>query len=131
MIYAVDFDGTIVEHEYPKVGAPVPHAIECMKALHDSGCKLILWTMRSGKHLDDALQYLDEQGITLWGVNANPEQDWSDSPKAYAQKYIDDAAMGCPLIFPEFDSLNPRRPYVDWAALFPTLIPVHDDQEAK
>lgn len=116
MIYAIDFDGTIVEHDYPRIGAPVPLAIEYMKLLQASGARLILWTMRSGRHLDEALTYLDDNGIELWGVNNNPEQDWSDSPKAYAQRYIDDAAMGCPLVHPE-----ERRPYVDWPRLFPGI----------
>jgi len=126
LIYCIDFDGTIVEHEYPKIGAPVPHAIECLKALTDSGCYIILWTMRSGEFLNDAVEYLEKHEIPLWGINKNPEQDWSTSPKAYAQRYIDDAAMGCPLVYPPIvtDSCETtpiRRPYVDWPALFPEL----------
>jgi hypothetical protein len=72
--------------------------------------------MRSGDLLDAAVEYLNANGIDLWAVNENPEQDSSQSPKVYAQKYIDDAAMGCPLVFPDGGL---RRPYVDWPKLFP------------
>ena len=57
----------------------------------------------------NAVTYLQENGITPWGVNQNPEQDWSDSPKAYAQVYIDDAALGCPL-----EKKGSDRPMVYW-----------------
>lgn len=117
MIYAVDFDGTIVKHAYPEVGEPVPGALDCLRELTASGHQIILWTMRSGKTLEAALLYLAGENIDVWGVNENPEQDWSESPKAYAHKYIDDAAMGCPLIFPS----DMSRPFVDWRALFPDV----------
>ncbi len=108
-IIAIDFDGTIVEHKYPAIGAPIKGAIETIKELQARGHKIILWTMRSGKELDEAVAYLQENGITPWGVNQNPEQDWSTSPKAYAQIYIDDAALGCPIEKKCFD-----RPMVYW-----------------
>ena len=114
MIYAIDFDGTITTHEFPKIGHPVPHALEVMNRLQDDGHQIILWTMRSGGTLDAAVEYLKGAGIKLWGINENPDQDWSTSPKAYAHRYIDDAALGVPLI-PVFQG----RPYVDWKALFP------------
>ena len=117
MIIAIDFDGTIVTHEYPQIGKPVPYAISIMKDFVKQGCKIILHTMRSGKELKEAVDYISKQGITLYGINHNPTQDgWTTSPKTYANLYIDDAAVGCPLIystniegFPE-----PSRPYVDW-----------------
>jgi len=115
MIYAIDFDGTIVTHKYPEIGDPVPGAIETMKSLVAAGHFIILWTMRSDETLQDAVDYLTEQGVALWGVNENPEQGWSNSPKAYAHVYIDDAAMGCPMIYPGDKS----RPFVDWRKLFP------------
>ena len=116
-IIGIDFDGTIVEHKYPEIGNPVPGALETMKDLIQQGHKIILWTMRSGKELDEAVAYLQENGITPWGVNQNPEQDWSTSPKAYAQIYIDDAALGCPLEKKCFD-----RPMVYWPAVRKQLI---------
>jgi trehalose-6-phosphatase len=73
-IIAVDFDGTIVEHVYPDIGAPVEGALETMTALAARGHKLILWTMRSGDKLDAAVEYLKKNGIPLWGINKNPDQ---------------------------------------------------------
>ncbi len=107
MVIAIDFDGTIVDHNYPLIGRPVPHAIETMKRLIKEKHLLILYTMRSGKNLDAAVDYCEENGIQFWGVNNNPDQsEWTNSPKVYADKYIDDAAVGMPLRdYPDF--LNP------------------------
>lgn len=112
-VVAIDFDGTIVTHDYPKIGSPVPGAIMSMRKLLRQGNKLILWTMRSGEQLEEAVRYLERNGIPLYGVNSNPSQHtWTSSPKAYAQYYIDDAALGVPLIYPESG-----RPFVDWSKL--------------
>lgn len=117
MIVAVDFDGTIVHHAYPELGAPVSGAIEGLKELQALGVRLILWTMRSGAELDEAIAYLRGNGIELWGVNANPEQSkWTGSPKAYAAYYVDDAAIGCPLVFS-----GSSRPWVDWERVMRSL----------
>ena len=107
---AIDFDGTIVTHEYPRIGKPVPYAIETMIDLQKQGANLILFTMRSGKELEAAVKYCKDNGIVLYGKNINPSQTtWTKSPKAYGELYIDDAGAGCPLIRPE-----EGRPYVDW-----------------
>jgi len=121
MIFAVDFDGTCVEHDYPDVGKDVPGAEDMLKRLTTSGHRLILWTMRSGKELIDAENWFKERGIPLFGVNANPEQKrWTQSPKAYAQIYIDDAAFGAPLIY----SSEASRPYLDWRRVKQALVHV-------
>jgi len=113
MIIGIDFDGTIVKHEYPKIGAPVPGALETMRKWEKEGHQLILWTMRGGDELRDAFNYLIREGIELFGVNCNPKQrKWTDSPKAYCHMYIDDAAYGCPLIREEN-----QRAYVDWSKI--------------
>jgi len=113
LVIAVDFDGTCVTHEYPKVGRDIG-AVPVLRRIVESGGKLILWTMRSGHQLDDAVQWFNQQGIPLYGVQRNPSQDsWTSSPKAYAQLYIDDAALGCPLI----QGLKGERPCVDWATV--------------
>lgn len=110
MIIAVDFDGTIVKHEYPKIGEPIPGALEWIKRWGKAGAKIILWTMRSGIYLTEAVEYLENNGITLYGVNDNPHQRyWTSSPKAYANLYVDDAAYGCPL-----SKNGSERPYVNW-----------------
>lgn len=98
IVIAVDFDGTLVTHEFPRVGQEVPYAVRTLRAWIANGVKIILWTMRSGKYLDDAVQWCKEQGIELYGVNGNPHQDWTTSPKAFAQHYIDDSAVGCPMV---------------------------------
>lgn len=99
MIIAIDFDGTVVTHEYPKVGRSVG-AEKVLKSLVEKGHKLILNTMRSHKDedtLSDAEKWFEENGIELYGVNENPTQIlWTDSPKVYANMYIDDSALGCP-----------------------------------
>jgi hypothetical protein len=111
MIVAVDFDGTCVSHDYPRVGRDIG-AVPVLKRLVDSGHQIIIWTMRSGKELTDAENWYKTHGIPVYGVNGNPTQAaWTASPKAYAQMYIDDAALGCPIMY------NPHisdRPYVDW-----------------
>jgi len=112
-IICVDFDGTIVTHEFPRIGTPVPGAIETLKGLQASGNRLILYTMRYGETLQEAVDYCKEQGIEFYGVNQNPTQNrWSQSPKVYGHYYIDDAAVGCPLVYNEHE-----RPYVDWIKL--------------
>ena len=128
MVIAVDFDGTCVKHEYPKVGDDIG-AVPVLKRLVREGHKLILWTMRcdsgfeSGKFfsgLTDAINWFKDNGIELYGIQRNPTQDhWTKSPKCYAELYIDDAALGCPLTIDVemvgYEELRPiGRPYVDW-----------------
>jgi hypothetical protein len=116
----VDFDGTIVEHRFPEIGPPVPNAIRWLGIFQDFGYKIILNTMRSdgGNRPDneklcltEAVNYLKKNGIELFGINHNPDQDeWTTSPKVYGHFNIDDVNAGCPLIYPQ----NGNRPYVDW-----------------
>ena len=98
MTIAVDFDGTIVEHRYPEIGAPIPFAIETLRQLVLDGHKLILWTVREGALLDEAVQYLIDNDIDLYAVNSNyPNSSWSDkgvSRKITADVYIDDRNLG-------------------------------------
>jgi hydroxymethylpyrimidine pyrophosphatase-like HAD family hydrolase len=109
MYIAIDFDGTLVEHKYPFIGRELLKAFQTLKELQKNGHKLILLTMRSGKELKEAIDYCKERGITFWSVNENPTQaDWTLSKKVYANLYIDDAALGAPLIH------LGSRPYVDW-----------------
>lgn len=115
LVIAVDFDGTVVDHRYPDIGADVPGAVESLRRLVACGCKIVLFTMRGGEELAEAVEWYRWHGIPLYGINRNPSQDsWTDSPKAYAHVYVDDAAVGCPL------RRNPRlggRPFVDWDAV--------------
>ena len=110
LFIGIDFDGTMVTHKYPAIGEPVENALEVLEKLQAAGHRLILYTMRSGERLVQAVEYLEEEGIELYAVNENPTQKhWTQSPKIYCHIYIDDAALGVPLDYEE-DS----RPVVDW-----------------
>lgn len=125
MIIAVDFDGTLVEHEYPQIGCSVPFGFETLAEFQKEGHQLILWTVRIGKELEAAVQYCRiYHNIVFWGVNENPTQKyWNGSPKAYAQMYIDDAALGCPLIHPK-----KGRPFVDWLEVRAMISKMDEDK---
>lgn len=138
-IFGLDFDGTVVTHEFPKIGKDLPDCVRVLKRITDEGGKLILWTMRAnhieppistdpdihteaGNYLDEAINWFKERDIPLWGIQRNPEQDtWTTSPKAYAHIYIDDAALGCPLTF---DHEFSDRPYVNWLKIEEWLFPI-------
>ena len=71
MIIAVDFDGTIVEHKYPLIGKERPFAIATLKKLQDDGNLLILWTVRDGELLDEAVEFCHKRGLDFYAVNSN------------------------------------------------------------
>ncbi len=94
---AVDFDGTIVSHKYPEIGKELPFATDTLRALQKKGHKLILWTYRTGKELDDAVQFCLSKGVEFYAVNKNyPEEKMNDkiSRKILADLYIDDRNFG-------------------------------------
>lgn len=120
-VIAIDFDGTCVTHEFPLVGLDIG-AAPVLKKLAQNGHKLMLWTMRgSGKELADAVKWFEVNEIPLWGINENPIQQkrkWSLSHKQHASLYIDDAALGAPLLY------NPvicDRPFINWDIVEATL----------
>ena len=111
MIIAVDFDGTCVTHDYPNIGKDIG-AVPVLKELVENGHKIILYTMRWDKELKEAVQWFESNNIPLFGINENlTQRKWTKSPKIYAHLYIDDAALGIPLILDEGMS---NRPFVDW-----------------
>ncbi|WP_082211518.1 HAD family hydrolase [Parabacteroides distasonis] len=76
MIIAVDFDGTIVEHKYPAIGRELPFAIETLRKLQSERHKLILWTVREGGLLEEALSFCRERGLEFYAVNRDyPEEE--------------------------------------------------------
>ena len=94
---AVDFDGTIVEDEYPGIGKPQLFAFDTLKKLQEKGHRLILWTYRNGKHLDDAVAFCETNGITFYAVNKSfPEESFDPkySRKINADYFIDDRNIG-------------------------------------
>ena len=108
MTIAVDFDGTIVEHKYPEIGKEKPFAIETLKQLAFEGHKLILWTSRDGKLLEEAVEFCKKRGLEFYAVNANNPSGslFADrvttSVKVVADVYIDDKNVGG---LPEWDAI--------------------------
>lgn len=96
MIIAVDFDGTIVEHEYPKIGKPVPFAIETLLQLQRDRHQLLLWSVRDGDLLQEAVDYCAKKGLHFYAANKNyPEEDVrTASRKLNADLFIDDRNVG-------------------------------------
>jgi hypothetical protein len=97
MKIAVDFDGTIVEHKYPAIGKELLFAFETLRELQKQKHQLILWTYRSGKELDEAVEFCKERGIEFYAVNKNyPEEEYDESisRKIDADVYIDDRNLG-------------------------------------
>ena len=117
-IIAVDFDGTVVTHAYPHIGNDIG-AVPVLRELIGNGCRVILYTMRSGRLLDDAVAWFARNDIPLYAVNENPAQrEWTDSPKVFADLYIDDSALGCPIKFED----GIKRPFVNWVKVRQRLV---------
>jgi hypothetical protein len=94
---AVDFDGTIVEHEYPAIGKEMLFAFLTLKELNKKGARLILWTFRSGKELEEAVEFCRQNGVEFYAVNKNyPEEVMNEtvSRKIDADIFIDDRNLG-------------------------------------
>lgn len=99
MTIAVDFDGTIVEHRYPEIGKELPFATQTLKMLIEDRHKLILWSVREGKLLEDAVEWCRKRGVEFYAVNKDfPEEDLtknqSFSRKLKADVWIDDRNVG-------------------------------------
>lgn len=98
MIIAVDFDGTIVNHEYPRIGKEIPFAIDSLKRLQQKPDYLIvLWTVREGKLLDEAVEFCRERGLEFYAVNKNYPEESVEHPEARkltADLFIDDRNLG-------------------------------------
>lgn len=98
MTIAVDFDGTIVEHRYPKIGEEIPFATETLKILAQERHKLILWTVREGELLEEAIEWCRQRGVFFYSVNKDyPEEEKSHngfSRKLKADLFIDDRSLG-------------------------------------
>lgn len=128
MIIAIDFDGTCVTHDYPKVGEDIG-AAPVLRKLVKEGHQLMLWTMRgSNNHsLEDAINWFKENEIELWGINENIDQKrsgWTNSNKQHADLYIDDMALGCPLVY---DPKVHHRPFVNWE-LINSMLFIKEDE---
>ena len=100
MTIAVDFDGTIVEHAYPRIGKERMFAMDTLRALSQQGHKIILWTARDGEYLRDAVEWCRKRGLEFYSINSNQPVgalfgDSRDNPaKVIADVYIDDRNIG-------------------------------------
>lgn len=99
MIIAVDFDGTIVTHEYPKIGKEIPFATQTLKMLAKDGHRLILWTVREGRLLEEAVKWCNERGVDFYAVNKDYPEEELDNNNHYSRKlkadiWIDDRNVG-------------------------------------
>ena len=112
---AVDFDGTLCVTDFPTIIEPIPEAIEFVKQCNQAGVAVILWTCRTGKHLEEALEWCNKQGIMFDAVNANlPDwiEEWensypgipADCRKVAADLYIDDKANDRTIDWKELDT---------------------------
>ena len=99
MTIAVDFDGTIVEHRYPEIGEEIPFATETLKMLIKDRHRLILWSVREGELLDEAVEWCRQRGVEFYAVNRDyPEEEKEKnnhfSRKLKADLFIDDRNVG-------------------------------------
>lgn len=99
MTIAVDFDGTIVEHRYPEIGNEIPFAIETLKMLIRDHHKLILWTVREGALLEEAVEWCRERGVEFYAVNRDYPEEEKDNNNHFSRKlkvdmWIDDRNVG-------------------------------------
>lgn len=105
MTIAVDFDGTIVEHKYPAIGRELPFATATLRQLMKDGHKLILWSVREGELLDEAVEWCKAKGVRFYSVNqfldedGNERIDSNDGNPSFSRKlkvdcFIDDRNVG-------------------------------------
>ena len=99
MVIAVDFDGTIVEHRYPAIGKELPFAIETLQKLASEGHRLILWTVREGKYLDEAIEFCRSRGLEFYAVNHDYPEEKKEHNQHFTRKlkadlWIDDRNLG-------------------------------------
>lgn len=133
MVIAVDFDGTIVEHEYPKIGEEIPFATETLRMLINDHHKLILWSVREGKLLDEAVEWCRERGVEFYAINRDyPEETTQNnnhfSRKLKADLFIDDRNLGG---LPDWGMIYRMvREHLTWADLMRSAMSGLNSQDA-
>lgn len=105
-VLGIDFDGTIVQHRWPKIGEPMPGAFETLKDLKAAGYTLVLWTCREDfghlidkQYLTEAVEFCRENGIEFDAVNESPPETEFRPENVLKRKphihyYIDDSNLG-------------------------------------
>ena len=120
MTIAVDFDGTIVQHRYPSIGKEIPFAIATLKKLRSEGHKLILWSVREGELLEEAVAFCRERGLEFYAVNSDYPEEMKEhnnhfSRKLKADLFIDDRNLGgLPDWGVIYQMVHDRLSYEDW-----------------
>jgi hydroxymethylpyrimidine pyrophosphatase-like HAD family hydrolase len=120
--WAVDFDGTIVKERQGKFIDKAEEfeeieygAIQTLIDAQEEGYKIIIWTVRTGEVLDEAIKYLNSKGFAPNAVNRNimPDITFEVSGKVLAQVYMDNRS------FPKFtgwksvrETFLPKRPLI-------------------
>jgi len=99
MLIAVDFDGTIVKHKYPQIGPELPFAVDTLKKLVEEGHKIILWSVREGEMLDEAVEWCRERGLEFYAINRDYPEEEVDKNNHFSRKlkvdlFIDDRNVG-------------------------------------
>ena len=99
MTIAIDFDGTIVEHKYPEIGNEIPFATQTLRMLIADHHKLILWSVREGKLLDDAIKWCADKGVEFYAINRDYPEETIESNNHFSRKlkvdlFIDDRNLG-------------------------------------
>lgn len=99
MTIGIDFDGTIVEDRFPEIGAERPFATDTLKMLIKERHKLILWTVREGKYLEDAINWCRERGVEFYAVNNDYPEETQENNQYFSRKikadiWIDDRNIG-------------------------------------
>lgn len=99
MTIAIDFDGTVVEHRYPAIGEELPFATDTLKMLIKDGHRLILWTVREGDLLKEAVDWCRERGVEFYAVNRDYPEEEKDNNNHFSRKlkvdmWIDDRNIG-------------------------------------
>ena len=126
MIIAIDFDGTIVQNEFPRIGTLLPLAKESINRLCQDGHYIIIWTCRCGDQLTDMVNFLLQNDIRFHRINDNePEQTAkynSNSRKIYAHAYIDDKSIACP---------KTDNNIIDWLNIYQQILQIETNYQNK
>ncbi len=93
MVIAIDFDGTIVEHQFPKIGPLKPGAVKAIKAFKKAGHKIAIWTCRQGQTEQDVRLFLIQNDIPFDTINMPVPGSDLATRKIYADLYIDDKGL--------------------------------------
>lgn len=135
MLIAIDFDGTIVTHEYPAIGREIPFAIETLKKMQSElFCRLILWTVREGKELDEAVEYCRKRGLEFYAVNSNyPEEtkEHNEPRKLKVDLFIDDRNLGGLPDWGVIYQMLSTGKHFDLESLISPLSGIEQDQKRK